>query len=202
MSSRFHFSVPVLVASVIVGCGGGDAPVDPNAAVEGRALRRASELEGVWLGLTEGTFLGLEFMDDGQALATLVGGGFGGPGQALYNYSVLDDGRLALVGINGAGQEVYTTNIDGDRLEIESFINKQRFMRLPEGQTLEQGLEEQLKLREAQYQERYDALTAFLSEPGLVIAPTTPAPGGPAAMAVVRASIERAPYLRPKLRAS
>ena len=57
-------------------------------------------------------------------------------------------------------------------------------MRLPDGQTLEQGLQEQVALREAEYQERHDALTAFLNEPGLVIAPSAPSPDGPAAIAV------------------
>jgi hypothetical protein len=169
----------------IAGCGGGsEGPVDPNQPIEGRALKKASELEGVWLALNEGSFIGLEFMDDGRVLATVVFGQYGEPGQAFYNYSVLDDGRLALVGANGAGQEVYTTKIDGDQLEIDGFTNKQRFMRLPEGQTLEQGLEEQAALREAEYEKRHAALTGFLSEPGLVIEPSTPSPGAPAAMAV------------------
>ncbi len=185
MSKRKYLYAGFLGAIVLVGCGGGsESPVDPNQPVEGRALRGASELEGVWLGLNEGSFIGLEFMDDGRALATLVAAQYGEPGQAFYKYSVLDDGRLALIGESGVGQEVYTTKIDGDRLEIEGFVNKQRFMRLPEGQTLEQGLEEQMKLREAEYQKRHDALTAFLSEPGLVIAPSTPSPDGPAAIAV------------------
>jgi hypothetical protein len=174
-----RFCFLAIAAIAVAGCGGTDEPVDPNAPVEGGVVRRASDLEGVWLGLTEGNFLGLEFMDDGRVLATLVSGG-----QLFYNYSVLDDGRLALIGIDGGGQEVYTTKIDGDRLEIESFINEQRFMRLPDGQTLEQGLEEQLALREAQYEERHAALTAFLREPGLVVAASTPSAGGPAPMAV------------------
>jgi hypothetical protein len=180
MSKRMRFCVPVVAVLAVAGCGGGsESSVDPNQPVEGRALRKASELEGVWLALNEGAYLGLEFMDDGRALATHLAAG-----QVFYNYSVLDDGRLALIGINGGGQEVYESKIDGDRLELEGFINSQRFMRLADGQTLEQGIEEQSRLREAEYEKRHDALTAWLGEPGLVIAPSTPSPNGPAPMAV------------------
>ena len=183
-SPKALFAILVLSA-MVVACGGGTSePVDPNEPIEGREVRKARELEGVWLALNEGSFLGIEFMADGRALGTVYHRSFGNVSQAMYDYSVLDDGRLALVGVSGAGQEVYTTNIDGDRLELESFINSQRFMRLPKGQTLEQGIEAQSKLREAEYEKRYAVVNEMLRQDDVVIVPTAPSPGAPPAMAL------------------
>jgi hypothetical protein len=164
--------------------GGGNEPVDPNQPIEGREIRKAKELEGVWLALNEGSFLGIEFMDDGRAIGTLYSSAFESITPAMFDYSLLHGGRLALVGANGVGQEVYTTIIDGDQLELKGFVNSQRFMRLPKGQTLEQGIEAQSKLREAEYEKRYKVVNEMLRQDDLVIVPITPSPNAPPAMAL------------------
>lgn len=176
--------VVVVFPWVLTACGGGSSgPVDTSQPLEGRELRRASELEGTWLALNEGAYLGLEFMDDGQVLATMYSEIFDEVAPALFNYSVLEGGRLALVG--SAGQQIYTTKIDGEQLEIEGFLNTQRFMRLPRGQTLEQGAEELMRVKQAEYQQRYDVINEMLRQADVVIEPTTPSPNAPPAMALV-----------------
>ncbi len=185
MRSPIVLLVVWLLSAMLGACGGGTPEaVDPTKPIEGREIRKAGELEGVWLALNEGGFLGIEFMDDGRAIGTLYSSAFESVTPAMYDYSVLDDGRLVLVGASGVGQEVFTTTIDGDQLELKGFVNSQHFMRLPKGQTLEQGIEEQSKLREAEYEKRYQVVNEMLRQDDLVIVPATPSPNAPPAMAL------------------
>jgi hypothetical protein len=172
---------------LLSGCSSPDVPVDTSQPLEGRALARESQLEGTWLGITEGDFIGFEFMDDGQVLATPISLGGLGSGQ-MFRYSVLEGGRLSLVTPNGQSQ-VFTAQLAGDQLELSGFMmlsetNSQRFRRLADGETLEQGMAQQRAAEAKAYEERLAGVNAFLARPGLVIAPTAPAPGAPAAIAV------------------
>ncbi len=170
---------------LLAGCPSTDSGTDASQPLEGRPLARANQLEGTWLGITEGDFVGLEFMADGQVLATPVVG-FGT--SQMFRYSLLEGGRLSLTLPNGQSR-VFTAEIGGDQLELSGFMmlsgtNSQRYRRLPSGKTLEQGIEEQRAAEARAYEERLAAVNAFLAHPDLVIAPTTPAAGAPAAIAL------------------
>ncbi|HEX5786853.1 MAG TPA: hypothetical protein VFY03_01640 [Woeseiaceae bacterium] len=175
----------VLCALALGSCGGDEPPAD--GPLEGRELGRAGQLEGTWLGVSQGDFIGFEFMDDGKVLATPITAALTG-GAAMYDYSVLEGGRLSLMAPDGR-TVLYKVTLAGDHMELEgsmmlSATNSQRFRRLPGGQTLEEGIEEQQRLDEAAYQERHDALTEYLERDDLVMAPVTPGAGGPAAIAL------------------
>jgi hypothetical protein len=177
----------ILLALLLLGgCGGGeDATTD--GPLDGRELSRAGQLEGTWLGVNQGDFVGFEFMDDGKVLATPVTAAMTGGG-VMYQYSVLDGGRLSLMTPNGRTQ-TFKVTLSGDYMELEGGMmlspsNTQRFRRLKRGQTLEQGIEEQEKLDAAAYRERYDGLTKYLAHDDLVMAPGTPGLDAPAAIAL------------------
>lgn len=183
----------VLAALCLGGCGGGgDAPDD--GPLEGRELGRAGQLEGTWLGLDQGDYIGFEFMDDGKVLATPVMAAVAGmSGGIMYSYSVLEGGRLSLMTPNGQTQ-IFKVTLAGDQMQLEGSMmlsptNMQRFRRLPRGQTLEEGIEEQDRLDAAAYKERYDALIEYLGRDDLVMVPVmadpkTPDPNAPTAVAL------------------
>ena len=154
-------SLPIfIVALVLSGCGGGSDDASDNGPLDGREVKRASQLEGTWLGVNQGDFVGFEFMDDGKVLATPVTAAISGG--AMYSYDVLDGGRLSLMAPNGQ-TIIYKVTIAGDRMELQgsmmlSSTNSQRFRRLPKGQTLEQGIEEQEKLDAAAYRDELQKL--------------------------------------------
>jgi len=175
----------LLALALIGGCGGGDEAA-PDGPLEGRELGRAGQLEGTWMGLNQGDYIGFEFMDDGKVLATPVTAALSG--SIMYQYSVLDGGRLSLMTPNGQTQ-IYKVTLSGDFMELEgsmmlSATNSQRFRKLKRGQTLEQGIEEQEKLDAAAYTERYNALREYLTRDDLVMVPVTPDPNAPSAVAL------------------
>ena len=190
MASRLTLLV-LFLAFMLNACGGGGDSSSSGASsgpLEGRAVGRASQLEGTWLGLSEGDFIGFEFMDDGKVLATpftAALAGFGGG--VMYDYTILDGGRLSLMTPNGQTRVLGVT-IAGDQMELTGMAfapnNAQRFRRLPNGQTLAQGIEAQERLDAQAYQERYDALTEYIGRTDLVMTQTTPGPNGPAAIAL------------------
>jgi hypothetical protein len=174
-----------LGAVIVGGCGGGDPPAD--GPLEGRELGRAGQLEGTWLGVNQGDFVGFEFMDDGKVLATPVMGAITGSA-IMYDYSVLEGGRLSLMTPNGQ-TSIFKVTLAGDYMELEGAMmlsadNKQRFRRLPKGQTIEQGIEEQERLDAAAYKERYDGLREYLEHDDLVMVAATPAADAPTAIAL------------------
>lgn len=174
-----------LGALFLAGCGGGEPPAD--GPLEGRELGRAGQLEGTWLGVNQGDFVGFEFMDDGKVLATPVMGAITGT-SVMFDYSVLEGGRLSLMTPNGQ-TSIYKVTLAGDYMELEGSMmlsadNKQRFRRLPKGQTIEQGIEEQDRLDAAAYKERYDGLREYLERDDLVMVPVTPGPDAPTTIAL------------------
>ena len=181
-----HSSGILLALLLLGGCGGGEDAAS-DGPLEGRELGRAGQLEGTWLGLNQGDFIGFEFMDDGKVLATPVTSAMMGGG-VMYQYSVLEGGRLSLMAPNGQTR-TFKVTLSGDFMELEGAMmlspsNTQRFRRLKRGQTLEQGIEEQDKIDAAAYKERYDGLTEYLARDDLVMAPVTPDPAGPSAVAL------------------
>jgi len=102
----------VITVLTLSGCGDG-SETTPSGPLEGREISRASQLEGTWLGTTEGDFIGFEFMDDGKVLATPFTAALTGlSGGAMYSYSILEGGRLSLVAPNGQTQ-IYGVTIAG-----------------------------------------------------------------------------------------
>lgn len=176
----------VLVALLQAGCGGGDEP-PADGPLEGKELGRAGQLEGTWLGVNQGDFIGFEFMDDGKVLATPVTSALMGGG-VMYQYSVMDGGRLSLMTPNGQTR-TFKVTLSGDYMQLEggmmlSTDNTQRFRRLPKGQTLDQGIEEQERLDAAAYRERHEGLIQYLGRDDLVMVSVTPGAGAPSAIAL------------------
>lgn len=187
-SSHLHTLV-LLVALLLTGCGNGGDAASTGGPLEGRDISRAGQLEGTWLGIDQGDFIGFEFMDDGKVLATPVTAALTGMGGGvMYDYSILEGGRLSLMTPNGQTR-IFKVTIAGEQMELAGAMmlapdDTQRFRRLPRGQTLEQGIEEQDRLDAEAYRKRYDALTAYLGRDDLVMAPTTPSPDAPPAIAL------------------
>lgn len=185
-------TVLVLIALVVLGaCGGGGESSSSGASggpFEGREVGRASQLEGTWLATNEGDFIGFEFMANGKVLATPFTASITGIGGIMYDFSILDGGRLSLVTPNGQ-TNVFAVTIDNDRMQLDGFMmlsptDSQQFRRLPRGQTLEQGIEAQAELDARAYTERYNGLLVFLGRDDLVMTPTTPHPSAPSAKAL------------------
>jgi len=186
MKTRIKSSTWLALGVLLLGgCGGGEPP--PDSPLEGRELGKAGQLEGTWLGVNQGDYVGFEFMDDGKVLATPVMGALVGSA-VMYDYSVLEGGRLSLMAPNGQ-TVLFKVTLAGDYMELEGAMmlspdNKQRFRRLPKGQTIEQGIEEQDRLDAAAYKERYDGLLRFLERDDLVMVPVTPSPDAPTSIAL------------------
>lgn len=190
MRRLFAFASFVCSIFLLAGCGSSDVDsIDTDAPLEGDQLSRAKQLEGTWIGITEGDYVGFEFLADGQVLATFNTGRLAGTNaSAMLRYTVLEGGRLSLIAPDGQSQ-VYTAQIAGSQLELSgrmalSNTDSQRFRRLAKGQTLEQGLEEQRAARVKAYEERLAAVTVLLAQSDLVIRPTAAAPNAPPAIAV------------------
>lgn len=196
----FRVSVWVAVFSALVaGCGGGDsssgAAVGSSepAPLEGKELRKASQLTGTWLATTDGDFVGFEFMKDNKVLAThAMQAAFAGAGSGMMmTYDIMEGGRLSLTSANGQTQ-VYTVTVKGDKLELRGSMmfastDFQQFRKLSSGQTLEQAIKEEEAAQAKAARERYDAVAEFLEQPGLVIVCTTPGPGAPVSVAIAPA---------------
>jgi hypothetical protein len=190
MVSRFAL-LALIAVFALSACGGGSEPASSGAAsgpLEGREVGRASQLEGTWLATNEGDFIGFEFMDDGKVLATPFTASLTGIAGIMYDFSILDGGRLSLVAPNGQAN-IFTVRVDDDRMQLDGFMmlsptNSQQFRRLARGQTLEQGIEEQANLDAEAYTQRYEALTKYLGRDDLVMTPTTPNANAPTAIAL------------------
>ena len=164
------------------GCGKNDPVVSENAPLQGRSVSSASKLLGTWMAVTDGDFLGIEFLKDDQVMVTMPHAG-----TRTMTFTVLPDGRLSLVGAQGVTQ-VYQTTLSGDMLELvserPSGSSAQRFRLLPRGKSLAEGLKEQEQQMVEDMQKRILALRDQLKEGGVVIVPEDNA-GSPWVLAVL-----------------
>ncbi len=150
-------------------------PQQPAAAqpLKGRDVGKASELVGVWMRTTPGELVGLEFLKSDQVIVTIGQGSR--PSAMTLNYSLLEGGRLSLVSGGGA-TTIYQTTRSKDTLELTPetagpAARPQRFVKLPSGQTLAEGLRAQAQALDQERLERIEALAALLRQEGLVLRP-------------------------------
>ena len=68
-------------------------------------------------GVNQGDFIGFEFMEDGKVLATPITAALTG-GAVMYDYSVLEGGRLSLMTPDGR-TVLYKVTLAGDQMELE-----------------------------------------------------------------------------------
>ena len=106
---------------VLAGCGGGDdsSGSSPEKSLDGDELSDSGDLIGTWVYVTDGDFVGFEFMKEGKALVTpaMAAALTGLNSGMMMSYDVLDGGRLTLSAANGQTQ-VFHATIDGDLLEL------------------------------------------------------------------------------------
>jgi hypothetical protein len=200
MKSLHALIVIAALCLCIPGCGGEDSSssssslsntpaASADTPLEGKDLSKSSQLVGTWLFVTDGDFVGFEFMKDGKVLATPVMAAMAGLNSGvMMDYAVMDGGRVSLTTPTGQTQ-VFGVTISGDQLELKGKMmfagtDSQRFRRLPAGQTLEQAFEEQQKAEAKARQDKYAALQTFLQKPGLVIVCLNPGPDAPASIAM------------------
>ncbi|HEX7037296.1 MAG TPA: hypothetical protein VF210_16105 [Pseudomonadales bacterium] len=168
----------LLAAFGLSGCGGGaDDSSAADGPIEGRPVSKANELVGTWMRVSSGDLLGLEFLEDGKALVTSDMGD-----TVTLGYSLLDGGRLNLIGLGGAST-VFETRRAGDVLELTPEMamqdEGQRFRRVPEGTTLAAALRQHAEQIAAEQQRRREGLEQMLAAGDLVI---VGAENGPAAV--------------------
>jgi len=171
--------------SLLPGCGGGESGGSARAGgggreaekpLEGRGVSRSSELVGVWMRVSEGELLGLEFLKDEQVIVT-VGRGMGQSSMTM-SYRMLDGGRLSMV-TGGGSTTVYRATRSGDLLELAresagAEARAQRFKRLASGTTLAEGVRAHAAALEAERAEMVKGIAALLrgdGKVGLVLAP-------------------------------
>ncbi len=180
---RLFLSIFVLFALAVAfpGCGGGGSEDGGSAAVEGRDVKKADHLAGIWLRETPGMYLGFEFTKEGKVLATMDGGHY----TTTMSYSLLDAGRLSMV-VPGGATTVYAAVMDKDRLQLtaEGTGSTQIFQRLPKGKTLVIAAQEQAQARAAEQQRRLEGLQKFLESQDLVIVKAEDV--GPASVIAIR----------------
>ncbi len=188
---------PVLSIALLgcPGCGGGGGAsgttAESSKPLDGKDLGDAKQLLGRWVAVTEGQFIGLEFLKDGKVLLDDGRGGV-----ASFSFSVLEGGRLSLgAGDLAALTEIYDTTIAGDQMELSGTVVvmihgdtrpqqvSQRFRRLKKDEKLAEVLVAQQAERARAYQDRVAALGTFLKQPGLVMT-FGDAPGAPASIAL------------------
>lgn len=184
--------VALVLMLVVGGCGGGDNNNNNNAKpaagkpaaqeqpLAGKGVSRAADLVGVWMRVTEGELLGLEFLKNDQVILTVARGPQ--PASMTMSYTLLDGGRLSVVSGGGA-TTVYRTTRSKDLLELiaESAgpqAKPQRFRKLGSGKSLADGLREQAAALEAERAERIRGVVALLRSKGLVIGPGEGSDGG------------------------
>lgn len=170
------------------GSAGGSAP-GASQPLQGRAPSKTSQFVGTWMFVTEGDYVGFEFMKDSKVLVTHALSGLAGEGAgAMMTYSLLDGGRLSLTSATGQTQ-VFEATLSGEQMELKggqvfSDGGSQRFRKLKPGQTLTQAIQEREQAEEKAYQERIAALETFFQQPDLVMTFTEVGPSAPASIAL------------------
>ncbi len=190
-------AIGAVVLLFLAGCGrddstgssgsSGGASTDMSQPLEGRALSKSSQLEGTWVYVTDGDYIGFEFTKDGNVLVTHALNALAGPGSGtMMTYSLMDGGRLALTAPTGQTR-VFEATVSGDDMELKggqllSGGGAQRFHRLESGQTIAQVLQEREQAEAEAFQKRVAAVEAFLRQPNLVLVYSGSGPSAPASI--------------------
>lgn len=150
--SMMRGAAPVLLAGLMLvasGCGRGggksesaaDAAPETNNLVKGKTVSKVSQLIGTWFSESDIELVGVEFLDGGKTMLT-----YGTRSQEVVtmDYSLLDDGRLSIVGPGGLTM-LLNTKISGDRLELNevgaSPDEAKQYRRLAKGETIVAALQ-------------------------------------------------------------
>ena len=140
-------------------CGNTSEDDAASAPLKGSAVSNVKKLHGRWMAISDAGPDGLEFLEDGQMLATEAG-----RTHALA-YQLLEGGRLSL----DAGQRrisLFRTTLAGSVLELapENGDTPQRFRRLDKGETLAEAMQEHERQRQADMEQRVRALQALIEK--------------------------------------
>ena len=151
----------------------GDAAGAADGPMSGREVSRSGQLEGIWMRITTGDLLGLEFLGDGSAIVTPDRSG--AMASVSMRFRVLPNGRVALETAGGT-TTIYNAVRDGDVLELTPETtgrpaSGQRFQRLPRGVTLAEGLREARQRLDDERASRLEALGRQLTGEDLVLVP-------------------------------
>ncbi|MDQ8179773.1 hypothetical protein [Pelagicoccus sp. SDUM812005] len=128
-----------------------------SVPLEGKKVSKTGQLAGTWMRVSEGSFLGFEFLKDGKVLASSP------RGTMTYEATVLDGSRLSLGDASGRAT-VYAVTVAGDILELASEsvsarpTAPQRFKKVESGKTLAAALQEQSKEMAERKERRLEAL--------------------------------------------
>ncbi len=177
-----RLALPLVIASALAlsGCGGGKEDASAKVAdlatpLQGKSVSKVDQVRGAWMGVSEGNLDGIEFLKDGQAILSMAQG----VGALTVTYSMLDDGRISLVNPSGQTTVVGAT-VSGDTLELSpeqaNLISRQRFQRVPKGQSLTDAIKAHEQQMLGRMQRRVEALQSLLSQGDAVLAPEEGAP--------------------------
>lgn len=177
---RFALPLVLALALALPGCGGGkeDAAAkiaDMSTPMEGRSVSKADQVRGAWMAVSDGNLDGIEFLKDSRAILSLTRG----VGALTVSYSLLDDGRISLVNPSGETTVVGAT-VSGETLELSPeqshLVSRQRFQRVPKGQSLTEAIRAHEERMLARMERRAEALQAVLSRGDAVLTPEDGAP--------------------------
>lgn len=161
------------ISMLLAGCGGDDteslsARMDDGP---GKPVKSTKQLVGAWYGPAAKDIAGFEFTEGGQVMITFAGGNplqLGGT--VMWNYGLLDGGRVALSQPNGQTR-IMAATISGKTLALAAEHNPNevaRYLKLDE-QSIAQAHQAESQRLIAQHDKMLQAVHDYLQQPKLVL---------------------------------